>query len=75
MSIGLSVQEKKRIKDIEDGGHVGLLGFPIGTSLASFDLQHPDASYQVSNNRPFGQDKKEKKMIFQIVAMAAILDF
>ena len=35
-SIGLSVQEKKRKKDFQDGGH---LGFPIGTILAIFDLQ------------------------------------
>ena len=36
---GLSVQEKKRNIDFEDGGHGGQLGFPIGTILASFDLQ------------------------------------
>ena len=36
MSIGLSVQEKKRKIDFQDGGH---LGFPISTILASFDLQ------------------------------------
>ena len=35
-SIGLSVQEKKRKIDFQDGGH---LGFPIGTILATFDLQ------------------------------------
>ena len=35
-STGLSVQEKKRKIDFEDGGH---LGFPIGTILAIFDLQ------------------------------------
>ena len=34
--IGLSVQEKKRKIDFQDGGH---LGFPIGTILAIFDLQ------------------------------------
>ena len=34
-SIGLSVQEKKRKIDFQDGGH----GFPIGTILAIFDLQ------------------------------------
>ena len=38
-SIGLSVQEKNRIIDFQDGGHVGHLGFPIGTILAIFDLQ------------------------------------
>ena len=35
-SIGLSVQEKKRKIDFQDGGH---LGFPIGMILAIFDLQ------------------------------------
>ena len=33
---GLSVQEKKRKIDFQDGFH---LGFPIGTILAIFDLQ------------------------------------
>ena len=37
--IGLSVQEKKRKIDFQDGGHGGHLGFPIGTILATFDLQ------------------------------------
>ena len=32
-SIGLSVREKKRKIDFQDGGH---LGFPIGTILAIF---------------------------------------
>ena len=35
-STSLSVQEKKRKIDFQDGGH---LGFPIGTILAIFDLQ------------------------------------
>ena len=35
-STGLSAQEKKRKIDFQDGGH---LGFPIGTILATFDLQ------------------------------------
>ena len=35
-STGLSVKEKKRKIDFQDGGH---LGFPIGTILAIFDLQ------------------------------------
>ena len=38
-SIGLSVQEKKRKIDFQDGGHGGHLGFPIRTILAIFDLQ------------------------------------
>ena len=36
---GVSVQEKKRKIDFQDGGHGGHLGFPIGTILAIFDLQ------------------------------------
>ena len=38
-SIGLSVQEKKRKIDFQDGGHGGHLGFSIATILAIFDLQ------------------------------------
>ena len=38
-SIGLSAQEKKRKIDFQDGDHGGHLGFPIGTILATFDLQ------------------------------------
>ena len=38
-STGLSVQEKKRKIDFQDGSHGGHLGFPIGTILAIFDLQ------------------------------------
>ena len=38
-SSGLSVQEKKRKIDFQDGRHGGHLGFPIGTILAIFDLQ------------------------------------
>ena len=38
-SIGLSVQEKKRIIDFQEGRRGIYLGFPMGTILASFDLQ------------------------------------
>ena len=38
-SIGLSVQEKSQKIDFQDGRHGGHLGFPIGTILATFDLQ------------------------------------
>ena len=38
-STGLSVQEKKRKVDFQDGCHGGHLGFPIGTILAIFDLE------------------------------------
>ena len=47
-STGLSVQEKKRNIDFQDGDHSGHLGFTVETSLAIFDLCHPNASYQVS---------------------------
>ena len=39
LMLGLSVQEKKRKIDFQDGGHGRHLGFPIGTILAIFDLQ------------------------------------
>ena len=35
----LSVQEKKRKIDFQDGSNGGHLEFPIGAILASFDLQ------------------------------------
>ena len=38
-STGLSVQEKKGKIDFQAGGHGGHLGFPIGMTLAIFDLQ------------------------------------
>ena len=38
-STGLSVQEKKRKIDFQDGCHGSHLGFPIGTILAIFGLQ------------------------------------
>ena len=56
-SIGLSVQEKKRKIDFQDGGHGGHLGFPIGTILAIFDLQVTQmlpTKYQVNWPRGVG---------------------
>ena len=42
-------------KDVQDGGHGGHLGFPIGTILAIFlSTFHPDASYQVSSQLALG---------------------
>ena len=37
--MGLSVQEKKRKIDFQDGGHGGHLGLPISMILIFFDLQ------------------------------------
>ena len=60
-SIGFSVQEKKQKIDLQDSGHGGHLGFPIGTILAIFHLQicflstnHPNASFQVSSQMAQG---------------------
>ena len=65
-SIGLSVQEKKRKIDFQDGGHGGHLGFPIGTILAIFDLQ---VTLMVPSkfgvNWPFDSGKKKRKIDFQ----------
>ena len=62
VSIGLSVQEKKRKIDFQDGGHGGHLGFPIGTILASFDLQVTlilPSKFGV--NRPFGSEEAKQR--------------
>ena len=60
-STGLSVQEKKRRIDFQDGGHGGHLGFPIGTILAIFDLQ---VTLMVPSkfgvNWPFGSGEEAK---------------
>ena len=54
----LSVQEKKRKIDFQDGGH---LGFPIGTILAIFDLQDtPMLPSKFGVNWPFGSGEEEK---------------
>ena len=64
-SIGLSVQEKKRKIDFQDGGHGGHLGFPIGTILAIFDLQvTPMLPSKFRVNWPFGSGE-EAKIDFQ----------
>ena len=57
-SIGLSVQEKKRKIDFQDGGH---LGFPIGLILAVFDLQvTPMLPSKFGVNWPFGSGEEAK---------------
>ena len=56
-SIGLSVQEKRKI-DFQDGGH---LGFSIGTILAIFDLQvTPMLPSKFGVNWPFGSGEEAK---------------
>ena len=71
-SIGLSVQEKKRKIDFQDGGH---LGFLINTILASFDLQvTPMLPSKFGVNWPFGSGEEAKNR-FKMAAMAAILGF
>ena len=60
-AIGLSVQEKKRKIDFQDGGHGGHLGFPISTILAIFDLQvTPMLPSKFGVNWPLVQEKKRK---------------
>ena len=60
-SVGLSVQEKKRKIDFQDGCHGGHLGFPIGTSLAIFDLQvTPMLPSKFGVNWPFGSGEEAK---------------
>ena len=58
---GLSVQEKKRKIDFQDGGHGGHLGFPIGMILAIFDLQiTPMLPTRFGVNWPLGSGEEAK---------------
>ena len=60
-SIGLSVQEKKRKIDFQDGCNGGHLGFPIGTILAIFNLQvTPMLPGKFGVNLPFGSGEEAK---------------
>ena len=57
-AIGLSVQEKKRKIDFQDGCH---LGFPIGTIFAIFDLQvTPMLPSKFGGNWPYGSGEEAK---------------
>ena len=57
---GLSVQEKWKT-DFQDSGHGGHLGFPIGTTLAIFDLQiTPMRPTMFKFNRPFASGEESK---------------
>ena len=63
MSIGLSAQEKKRKIDFQDGNHGGHLGFPIGTILATFDLQVTPmlpTKFQVNWLLGLGEESKKR---------------
>ena len=40
-----------------------------------FDLRHPNASYQVSNQLAFRFRRRSEKQIFKMAAMVAILDW
>ena len=61
-STGLSVQEKKRKIDFQDGGHGGHLGFPIGMILAIFDLQVTlMVPSKFGDKWPFGSGEEAKK--------------
>ena len=65
-SIGLSVQEKKRKLDFQDGDHGGLLGFRIGTILVVFNLQvTPMLPSKFQVNGRFGSEEDAKKIDFQ----------
>ena len=60
-SIGLSVQEKKRKIDFQDGCHGGHLGFPIDMILAIFDLQvTPMLPSKFGVNWSFGSGEEAK---------------
>ena len=60
-STGLSVQEKKRKIDFQDGCHGGHPGFPIGMILAIFDIQvTPMLPTKFGVNWPFGSGEEAK---------------
>ena len=60
-STGLSVQEKRRKIDFQDGRHGGHLGYPIGKILAIFDLQvTPMSPTKFGVSWPFGAGEEAK---------------
>ena len=72
LSIGLLVQDNKFKIDFQDGGH---LGFPIRSSLATFDLQFTSIlPIKFRVNWPFNSGEGSK-YIFKMAAVAAISDF
>ena len=83
IKFGLSVQEKKRKKDFQDGCHGGHLGFPIGTILAIFDLLYKSPQFFLASLESIGLSVQEKKrkidfqdgyLGFPIGAILAIFD-
>ena len=64
-SIGLSVQEKKRKIDFQDGCHGGHLGFPIGMILAIFDLQVTRCFLASLESTGLSVQEKKRKIDFQ----------
>ena len=60
-STGLSVQEKRRKMDFQDGCHGGHLGYPTGTILAIFYLQvTPMSPTKFGVNWPFSAGEEAK---------------
>ena len=60
-SVGLSVQEKKRKIDFQDGCQGSQFGLTIRTILAIFDLQDsPMLPTRFQVNRPFGSGEEAK---------------
>ena len=76
-STGLSVQEKKRKIDFQDGCHGAYPGFMIGTILAIFDLQvTPMLPSKFGVNWPFGSgEEANNRFSRRLPWLAAILDF
>ena len=73
-SISLSIQEKKRKIDFQDGSHCDRHGFLNGRILAIFDLQvTPMLPTEFRVNWPFGSG--EVKIDFQDGCHGAHLDF
>ena len=63
-SNGLLFQEKKQKLDFQNGGHGRHLGFPIGTSLAIFDLQVTQmlpTKFRV--NLPFRSEEEKNRFL------------
>ena len=62
-AIRLSVREKKRKIDFQDGGHGGHLGFPIGMILTIFNLQvtpMPATKFRVNWHFGSGEEVKDR---------------